>query len=50
MLQRGLDHFCVSTQECMHENDAVLSGVVCESFIDETNVRPPAVTDNWGAG
>jgi len=31
-----------------HKNDGAIDRVVCESFIEETNVVPPAVTDNCG--
>jgi len=32
------------------KNVGVINGVVCESFIEETNVVPTAVNDDCGAG
>jgi len=34
----------------IHETDAAFDGVVLESFIAETNVGPPGVTGDCGAG
>jgi hypothetical protein len=33
-----------------HKNDGAIDSMVCESFIDETNIVPTAVTDDCGAG
>jgi hypothetical protein len=33
-----------------HKNDGAIDSMVCESFIEETNIVPTAVTDDCGAG
>jgi len=32
-----------------HKNDGAIDRVVCESFVEETNIVPPAVTEYCGA-
>jgi hypothetical protein len=33
-----------------HKNDGAIDSVMCESFIEETNVAPTAVPDDCGDG
>ena len=48
VLPCGLDCICVSISG--QKNDGAINGMVCESFIEETNIVPTAVTDDCGAG
>jgi hypothetical protein len=48
VLPFGLDRICVSIS--VPQNDGVIGSMVCESFIEETNVVPIAATDDCGAG
>jgi hypothetical protein len=48
MLPCGLDHICVSIS--VPQNDGAIDSMVCEFFIEETNVVPIATTDDCGAG
>ena len=50
LLGRGVDSTGVSASAWIDEADAVIHYVVREFLITETNVGPPAVTNNSGAG
>jgi hypothetical protein len=49
MLPRGLDCICVSISVPKNTEGAI-DGMVCESFIEEKNVLPTAVTEDCHAG